>query len=102
MKQMEKQIEAQVPAEQRLKALAQFRTEFRRTVDEFFERTVKPHEQFIPLAIAASLFTSLATVARLLPWIPGVVLSVLFPFLASLGVTKVVSETREVQKLVIR
>jgi hypothetical protein len=101
MEQIEKQIETQVPPEQRLEALAQFRTEFRRAVDEFFERTVKPHEQFIPLAIAAGLFMSLLTFTRLLAWIPTLFLRAVFSLLASLGVTKAVSETHEVQRLVI-
>ena len=101
MEQMEKQIEARVPAEEREEVVAQFAEEFRRAVDEFFERTVKPYERFIPLAIAAGLFMPLVTITRLLAWVPSVVLSVVFPFLAALGVTKVVSETQEVQRLVI-
>jgi hypothetical protein len=66
-----------------------------------FERTVKPYEQFIPLAIAASLFMPLITISRLLAWVPTMFLSIVFPVLKALGVTKVVSETREVQRLVI-
>ena len=101
MKPMEKQIEAQGPAGERQEALARFRKEFRRAVDEFFERTVKPYEQFIPLAVAASLFMPLVTISRLLAWVPTMFLSIVFPLLKALGVIKVVSETREVQTLVI-
>jgi hypothetical protein len=81
--------------------LARFRNEFRRIVDEFFERTVKPYEQFIPLAVAASLFMPLVTISSLLAWVPTMLLSIVFPVLKALGVIKVVSETREVQTLVI-
>lgn len=101
MEQMEKRIEARVPAEERQEALAEFREEFRRSVDDFFERTVKPYERYIPLVLAAGLFTLLVTITRLLAWVPTIVLSVVFPLLAALGITNVVSETREVQRLVI-
>jgi MFS family permease len=101
MKPMEKQIEAQGPAGERQEALARFRKEFRRAVDEFFKRTVKPYEQFIPLAVAASLFMPLVTISRLLAWVPTMFLSIVFHLLKALGVIKVVSETREGQTLVI-
>ena len=101
MEQMEKQIKAQAPAEERQEAVAEFREEFRLAVSEFFERTVKPYERFIPLAIAASLFMSLVTIIRLLAWVPTAFLSIIFPLLAALGMTEVVSETQEVQRLVI-
>ncbi|MHC2995778.1 MAG: hypothetical protein IBV53_09785 [Candidatus Atribacteria bacterium] len=101
MEQMEKQIEARVPAEERQEIIAQFRKEFRRTVDEFFESTVKPYERFIPLAIAAALFMPLVTITRLLTWVPTVLMSIIFPLLKALGVVKLISETREVQRLVI-
>ncbi len=101
MGQMEKQIELQVPAEMRQEAVATFRKEFRRTVDQFFQRTVKPYEKLIPLAIAASMFMTLATVTRLLAWLPAAILGALFPLLKALGVTDVVMETREVERLVL-
>jgi hypothetical protein len=101
MKPIEKQIEAQVPAGEREETLARFRNEFRRAVDESLERTVKPYEQFIPLAVAASLFMPLVTISRLLAWVPTMFLSIVFSLLKALGVIKVVSETREVQTLVI-
>jgi hypothetical protein len=101
MEQMEKQIEARVPAEERAEAVAEFRAQFRHAVDGFFEETVKPYERFIPLGVAAGAFMSLATITRLLTWVPTAVLSLAFPLLTALGVTKVVSETQEVQRLVI-
>jgi len=101
MDQMEKQIKARVPAEEREEVVAEFRGEFRRTVDEFLESTVKPYERFIPLALAVSLLMPLVTITRLLAWVPTVILGVVFPLLTALGVTKVIRETREVQRLVI-
>ena len=101
MKQMEKQIEARVPAKERREVMAEFRKEFQRGVDEFFESKVKPYEKFIPLAIAIGLFMTLVTITRLLGWVPTVFLSIIFPLLKVLGVTKVVSETREVERLTL-
>jgi len=101
MKPMENQIEAQGATGEGQEALARFRNEFRLAVAEFFERTVKPYEQFIPLAVAASLFMPLVTISRLLAWVPAMFLSIVFPLLEALGMIKVVSETREVQTLVI-
>lgn len=101
LEQVEKQIEARVPAEQRQEIVAQLREELPRAVDDFVEHTVKPYEQYIPLAVAAGLFTPLVTITRLLAWVPNVILMVTFPLLTALRVTKVVAETREVQRLVI-
>jgi hypothetical protein len=101
MQQMEKQIETRVPVAERQEAVARFREEFHRTVDEFLKHTVKPYEQFIVLGIAASIFMSLLTITRVLAWVPTVVLNLVFPLLGVLGVTKVVCEMKEQQRLVI-
>ena len=101
MDQMEKQIGARMPPGEREKAVAQFRQEFRHTVDDFFESTVKPYERFIPLVIAAGLFMSLVTFSRLLAWVPMAILGGVFPALKALGVTEEVSETQEVTRLVL-
>ena len=101
MEQMEKQIEARVPAKERQEVITQFRKEFQHTVDEFFESTVKPYKRFIPLAIAAALFMPLVTITRLLVLVPTVFMSILFSLLKILGVVKLISESREVQRLII-
>ena len=101
MEQMEKQIEARVPAKERQEVITQFRKEFQRTVDEFFKSTVKPYEKYIPLAIIAVLFMPLVTVTRLLVWIPTLLMSIIFSLLKAMGTVKLISETREVQRLVI-
>jgi hypothetical protein len=101
MQQMEKQIEARVPVEEQQEAIAEFRTEFRRAVDEFSQQTVKPYERFVPVGLAVGTFMSLVTLTRLLAWVPTAILGSVFPLLTALGVTKVVRETQEVQRLVI-
>ncbi len=101
MEQMEKQIAARMPAEGRQEAVAELREELRRAIDGFFERTVKPYEQFIPLAVAAGTFTSLVTITRLLTWVPTLAMSILFFLFTRLGVTDLVVEMLEVERLVI-
>jgi hypothetical protein len=104
--QMEKQLVASVPEEQRQEPefetrLAELRKEMQRNIAGFFERTVKPYEPLIPLAAAAGLFMLLANITPLLSWVSITVLSVVFPLLKALGITKEVSETREVHRLII-
>jgi len=101
MEQMEKQVTARVPESERQQAVAQFRQEFRRMIDDFFERTIKPYERFIPLAIAIGLFTPLTTITRLLAWVPALIMNLLFVLLTEIGVTEVVSETKSVERLII-
>jgi hypothetical protein len=101
MEQLEKQIEARVPAEEREEVVGGVREGFRRTVDEFVEQRVKPYERLIPLVVAAGLFMPLVTITGLLAWVPTAILRLVFRLLTVLGVTKVVSETQEVETLVI-
>jgi hypothetical protein len=101
MEQMEKQIAARMPAEGRQEAVAELREELRRAIDGFFERTVKPYERFIPLAVAAGTFTSLVTITRLLTWVPTMAMSILFFLFTQLGVADLVVEMLEVERLVI-
>jgi len=101
MDQMEKQIEARLPEGEREQVLVEFRKEFPRAIDGFFERTVKPYERYIPLVLAAGVFMQLVTVTRLLGWVPTMVLSGVFPLLELLGVTEVTIETLDVERLVI-
>jgi len=101
MEQLEKQIEARVPPGEREEVVGEFREEFQRGVDEFVEETVKPYEELIPLGVAAGLFMPLVTITRLLAWVPTAILSLVFRLLMVSGVTKVITETQEVEKLVI-
>jgi len=101
MEQMEKQIGARVSAKERQEVITQFRKEFQHTVDEFFENTVKPYEKYIPLAIIVVLFMPLVTITRLLVWVPTLLMSIIFSLLKAMGIVKLISETWEVQRLVI-
>ena len=101
MEQLEKQIEARVPVEEREEVVGEFREEFQRGVDEFVEETVKPYERLIPLGVAAGLFTPLVTITGLVTWLVTGILSLVFSLLTALGVTKVITETQEVETLVI-
>jgi hypothetical protein len=100
MELMEKQIVAGVPIGGG-EVVIQFREEFQKMIDGFIEGTVEPYERFIPLAMALGLFMPLVTITGLLTWVPALFLKVLFTLLTALGVAKTVTETREVQRLII-
>jgi len=100
MELMEKQIVARMPIGGG-EVVVQFRDEFQQIIDGFIEGMVKPYERFIPLAMALGLFMPLVTITGLLTWLPALFLRVLFTLLTALGVVKTVTETREVQRLVI-
>jgi len=99
--QMARQIEDRMPMEEVQGAMAQFEMEFSRSVEEYSERMLKPYERFIPIGLAAGIFMSLVTITKLLTWLPAIVLSFVFRLLQVAGVTKVLRETEEVQRLVI-
>ena len=65
------------------------------------EEMIKPYERLIPVAVAVGAFMIFETILGFLSWIPRVILEVIFPILQITGVTKVVRETREVERLVI-
>lgn len=104
LKIIEPQLKAQfaaqpgMPAEQREKALA----DFRRQLEEGWagiEGKVRAFGRFIPPLLALSLFQLLVVVVRLLDWAPKLVLRVLLFFLRSVGLVKVVKEMQEVERL---
>lgn len=65
------------------------------------EETIGSYQEFVPWVIAFSLFQLLAVINSLFSWIPIVILAVIFPILAGLGVTETVIETREMERLII-
>jgi hypothetical protein len=81
--------------------VAEFREQVESTLVELVEKAIKPYERWIPLVVAISLFSLLATVTGLLSWIPILALKVIFPLLAVLGVTEVAAETRVVRRLTL-
>jgi hypothetical protein len=102
MEQMEKQVIARVPAQEAQAAVAGFREEFQRALDEFTERTIKPYEGLIPIAVGVGTFMTLATIGRLVVLLPNAILSLVFPLLAAVGITETVTEIRDVHRLVIK
>jgi hypothetical protein len=66
-----------------------------------FEDSLEPFEPFIPLVLSLSALVTLWAVTRLLSWVPGLALRVLFPLLAALRVTHTVTETQRVERLEI-
>jgi len=65
------------------------------------EEMIKPYERLIPVVVAIGIFMTLQTILGLLSWIPGLILAMIFPLLRITGVTKVMKETREVERVVI-
>jgi hypothetical protein len=79
-----------------------------RTMQGFEEQWLDPVEQmlqsvagFVPWIVAFMLFQFLTVVNALLSWVPVVILSAIFPALTALGVTKKLTETREVERLTL-
>lgn len=99
--QMAEQLAADAPPEQREQAVTEFRREFQVRMQSFVERTLKPYEPWIPIAMAAGVFMTLQTIASLLSWIPLVALRLVFSLLRALKVTAVVTESREVERLTL-
>ncbi len=65
------------------------------------EEMIEPYERVIPVVVAVGTFMTLQTILGLLSWIPGLILAVIFPLLEITGMTKVVRETREVERVMI-
>jgi len=65
------------------------------------EEMIEPYERLIPVVVAIGIFMTLQTILSLLSWIPGLILAVIFPLLQITGMTKVVRETREVERLTL-
>jgi hypothetical protein len=65
------------------------------------EESLQSVEGFVPWIVAFMLFQLLTVVNALLSWVPVVILSAIFPVLTALGVTKKLTETREVERLTL-
>ncbi|HEY59439.1 MAG TPA: hypothetical protein G4N92_01955 [Anaerolineae bacterium] len=98
---MKEQITSQMQPQVRHEAEAELEEQFQGMLDDFSEKTLQPYEEYIPLAIAGMLFFSLYTVTNLFSFIPLAVLNLIFLLLSAVGMTKIVRETQEVEKLVM-
>ncbi len=103
MMPIERRIEGQadLTREEKEEILAEVRAEMESQWLGPMEETLRHYESFIPIGIAVMLFISLVSIARLLSWLPTLILSVVFLLLAALRVTHVVTETREVERLTL-
>ncbi len=99
--QMAEQVAAGAPPEQREEAVSEFKREFQSRMQSFVDQTVKPYEPWIPVAMAAGVFMTLHTIVSFLSWIPVVALRLVFPLLNALKVTRVVTESREIERLTL-
>ena len=99
--QMEGQLESGLPFEGFGGIADEFGEMFQQTFVVFFDRMIQPFERFIPMVISVGLFMSLVTVTRLLTWIPSAVLRFCFIVFKAIGMVSVISEQREVSRLVL-
>lgn len=76
--------------------------EAREQTEKFWAETeeqIEPYAQYIPLALAMIILTTFQTLLGLLAWIPTTVLSIIFSFLKTWGITHIIIETKEVKRL---
>jgi len=105
LKAIESQVQAQfqaqpdMPAEQKERALADFRREIEEKWIGPVESKLRAYQRFVPPLLALSIFSPLVLVLRLFAWIPNLVIRVLLLLLRLTKVVKVAKETREVERL---
>ena len=100
---MREAIEARtdLTPQEKERALAEMKEGFEEMWMGPLEEMIEPYERLIPVVVAVGTFMTLQTILGLLSWIPGLILAVIFPLLEITGMTKVVRETREVERVVI-
>jgi hypothetical protein len=92
------QVEVEVPAEQRAAQLAEFRAKLQQEV----RTRTQPYAPFIPATVALLLFLTLHTVVGLLAsLLMPLLLWIVFRLLTVLGITREITETREITRLVL-
>lgn len=65
------------------------------------EEIVKPFSRYIPLLLGISFYITLQSANMLISWIPLLLLSLVFPLLKKLGVTRQKTEMREVSQTIL-
>jgi len=76
-------------------------TEFEQLFEQQIEDALKPYQTLIPAAIAFILLGILTTIVRLFSWFPALILKGIFALLTASHVASTVTETREVERLII-
>lgn len=75
--------------------------EVRQLIEQQIEDTIEPYQKLIPIIVALILLSLLTTVVRLFSWFPALILKGIFAILMASHVISVVTETREVERLII-
>jgi hypothetical protein len=99
--EMEKEASERLEAADREAIMTQFGRRLKRALVELVENAIRPYEQWIPRILAINLLMFLLTITGLLSWTPILALWVIFPLLTALGVTKVTTATREVERMTL-
>jgi uncharacterized membrane protein len=99
--EMEKEASERLEAADREAVMTQFGRRLKRALVELVENAIRPYEQWIPRILAINLLMFLLTITGLLSWTPILALWVIFPLLTALGVTKVTTATREVERMTL-
>jgi len=103
MTPIERRIEQQtdLTPEEKEEILAEMHAQMESEWLEPMEETLRRYEPFIPVGVAVTLLTPLISVITLFSWLPILVLQITFLLLTALRVTRVVTETREVERLTL-
>ena len=75
--------------------------ELRQQVEQQLEDTIQPYRKLIPIVVALILLGLLTTIVWLFSWFPTLILKGVFAILTASHVVSVVTETREVERLII-
>ncbi|MFH1484433.1 MAG: hypothetical protein ABIH46_00035 [Chloroflexota bacterium] len=78
--------------------------EVKREMEGFWaeiEKMLQPYAEFVPVVLGLLALGAVKFVLGFLLWLPPLVLSVIFPLLKAAGVTQVVTETREMERLTL-
>ena len=75
--------------------------EFQQLLEQQIDEALRPYQKLIPAAVALILLGVLTAIVRLFSWFPALILKGIFALLTACHVTKVVTETKEVARLVI-
>jgi len=75
--------------------------ELRQLIEQQLEDTIQPYRKLIPIVVAVILLSLLTTIVRLFSWFPALILKGVIAILTASHVVSVVTETREVERLII-
>ncbi len=100
MDPFKEQALSQVPYNERSQIEEEFEEQMQGMIDGFTEK-IKPIEKYIPLIIGAMFLTPLLTINQILSSIWLLVLQGVIKVFTAVGIIKIVTETRDVEKAII-